>query len=520
VARIGSAEGDRKRFAAVAFGRLEDTSATSVAVPQEEKAMQFDLVISGGRVFAGGGSFTGDVAVTGERIAALGTGLAPHARQVIDATGRFVIPGAIDGHVHMRTEREAFCYDDTFETGSVAAAFGGTTTIIDQVQAEYGCTLNEEVDTRMALAEGLSAVDFGFHMNIREPVEARIEEIPSIMQRGLSSFKWFMAIPGWGVPDDYLLRGMYAAAELGALNIVHAENLGTILEKRRRHAAAGMRDMRRFTETYPSSTEGAAIALALGMAEEADSRLLVFHNTCREGVAAIRAAKERGVRAFGEAGLAWLTHTDAVYQGDQVAALPFLLTPPVRDAQHQAALWGGLRVGDLDIVSTDHAAVRLRPEAEARAVADGFGVDVAAQPEGPETLRDAQGRRVMPVLPPGGVETRLPMVYSEGVLRGRLSLERWVEVCCTRPAEIFDLPQKGRLHPGCDADIVVFDPQAEYTYGLDMLHSNTDYSVWEGWPGKGRAEKVFSRGRMIVDGTDWLGAPDHGRFLKRAPAGG
>lgn len=481
--------------------------------------MEFDLVISGGRVFAGGGSFVGDVAVSGERIVALGDNLGPQARKVIDAKGSYVLPGAIDGHVHMRTERDSFCYDDTFATGSIAAAFGGTTTIIDQVQAEYGLTLSEEVDTRMALAEGQSAVDFGFHMNIREPVEERLKEIPKIVERGLSSFKWFMAIPGWAVPDDYLLRGMYDVADLGALNIVHAENLGTILEKRRRNAAAGMRDMRRFVETYPSSTEGAAVALALGMAEEADSRLLVFHNTCIEGVAAIRAAKERGVRAYGEAGLAWLTHTDDIYQGDQVAALPFLLTPPIRDAAHQGALWRGLRVGDLDIVSTDHAAVRLRPEEEARAIAAGFGLDVEAPPENADTPRDAEGRRLMPVLPPGGVETRLAMTYSEGVMKGRLSPERWVEVCCTRPAEIFDLPQKGRLHPGCDADIVVFDPEAEFTYGLDMLHSNTDYSVWEGWPGKGRVSKVFSRGRLLVDGMEYHGAPDHGRFLKRSPAG-
>ncbi len=481
--------------------------------------MEFDLVISGGRVITGGGGFVGDVAVSGERIAALGAGLAPFAERVVDADGKYVIPGAIDGHVHMRTERETFRYDDTFATGSIAAAFGGTTTIIDQVQAEPGLTLAQEVDTRMALASGSSAIDFGFHMNIREPIEARLAEIPAIVERGLSSFKWFMAIPGWAVPDDYLMRGMYEVAELGGLNIVHAENVGVIMEKRRRNAAAGMRDMRRFVEGYPASTEGAAVTLALGMAEEAGSRLLVFHNTCIEGVAAIRAAKERGARAYGEVGLAWLTHTDAVYQGDQVAALPFLLTPPIRDAAHQAGLWRGLALGDLDIVSTDHAAMRMRPEDEARAVAAGFGVDVDAPPEGPETPRDAEGRRLMPVLPPGGVETRLPLVYSEGVLKGRLSLDRWVEACCVRPAEIFDLPQKGRLHPGCDADIVVFDPAAEFTYGLDMLHSDTDYSVWEGWPGKGRVEKVFSRGRMIVDGADYLGAADHGRFLKRRPAG-
>ena len=267
--------------------------------------MSYDLVITNGRVLTGAGTFEGDVAVADGRIAALGHGFV--GREAVDAAGRFVTPGAIDGHVHMRTERPSFCYDDTFETGSVAAAFGGTTTIIDQVQAEPGLTLAQELDTRMALAEGRSAVDFGFHMNIREPTEERLAEIPAIVGRGLSSFKWFMAIPGWAVPDDFLARGIHEVAALGALNIVHAENLGTILEMRRRKAAAGDRDIRRFIEAYPASTEAAAIALALGMAETSDSRMLIFHNTCAEGVAAIRAAKERGVRAYGEAGIPWLT---------------------------------------------------------------------------------------------------------------------------------------------------------------------------------------------------------------------
>ncbi len=497
---------------------LSQTEGNNAAVGvafrrSKEVAMTHDLVISGGRVVTGAGCFDGDVAVQDGRIVALGRGL--EGRERVEVAGRLVLPGAVDGHVHMRTERDSFCYDDTFATGSIAAAFGGTTTIIDQIQAEPDRTLAQEFDTRMALAEGQCAVDFAFHMNIRSSDPARLAEIPEIVSRGIPSFKWFMAIPGWVVPDETLLRGMIEVAACGGLNIVHAENMGAIKALRQRKAEAGDRDMRRFPSAYPAATESAACELALGMAEAADSRILLFHQTCAEGVSAIRRAKERGVAAFGEAGLAWLTHDASIYEGHQVAALPFLLTPPVRGPEHQAALWRGLRLGDLDIVSTDHAAVRMVPEDAAREIAAGFGVDVEAGPEGPDTPRDPQGRRLMPVLPPGNVETRFPLIHSEGVAKGRLSVKRWVEICCSAPADLFDLPQKGRLLPGCDADIVIFDPTAQVTYATEKLHSNTDYSVWDGWDCQGRIDMVFSRGRRIVDGEAYLGQADHGRYLTR-----
>ena len=475
--------------------------------------MSYDIVIRNGLLVNPSGSYVADVAIKGTQIACIGTNL--HGKQEIDALGKFVTPGAIDGHVHMRTEREAFCYDDTFASGSVAAAFGGTTTIIDQVQAEHGSSLSSELDTRMKLAEGQSCVDFGFHMNIREPITERLAEIPAIMARGITSFKWFMAIPGWGVSDDFLQRGMFDVAAVGGLSIVHAENQGVILEMRRRAAAAGRRNIVDFTRNYPAISEAAAIALAMSMTEIADGRTLIFHNTCAEGVAAIRAAKLRGVQAYGEAGLAWLTHTDAVYAGDQVAALPFLLTPPIRDAEHCDALWTGLQTGDLDIASTDHAAMRMVPEDKAREVAAYFGHDVNPPPVNDDTPHDANGNRLMPVLPPGGVETRFPLLYAKGVKTGRLSLERWIDVCCAAPARLFDLKHKGQLAPGFDADIVIFDPNKRHTYSVENLHSNTDYSVWEGWEVDGKVEKTFSRGRMIVDGDKFLGSGDHGAYLHR-----
>lgn len=476
--------------------------------------MTFDLVIKNGRVLTGQGEFTGDVAVTGETIAALGAGLT--GRTEVDARGKLVIPGAIDGHVHIRTERPSFCYDETFATGSLAAAFGGTTTIIDQIQVDPGLTLGEALDRRLGEAEGNSCVDFAFHMNIREELQERLDEIPAIMDRGITSFKWFMAIPGWGVSDEFLMRGMWETADRGALSVIHAENRGVLAAMRRRSAARNEHSLARFTENYPAATEAAAIELAMAMTEVTGGRTLIFHNTCAEGVAAIRRAKARGVRAFGEVCLAYLTHTEDIYRGDPVAALSFLVTPPIRDSRHQSALWDGLVRGDLDIVSTDHTAMRLVPEAKALEQAAYFGLKIDVPPADERTIRDAEGNRLMPLLPPGGVETRLPLIHSLGVAGGRMDAHRWVEVCCTNPARLFDLKTKGFLLPGYDADIVVFDPEAEHVYSVGNLHSNTDYSVWEGWKSRGRVDKTYSRGRLLVDGDRFVGPADHGRYLKRA----
>ncbi|HEV7254743.1 MAG TPA: amidohydrolase family protein [Mesorhizobium sp.] len=479
--------------------------------------MSFDLVIKNGRVISGIADFVGDVAVSGERIVAVGSDLS--GRHEVDATGKLVIPGAIDGHVHMRTERKSFCYDETFATGSVAAAFGGTTTIIDQIQVEPGLTLNEALDARLGEAEGQSSVDFAFHMNIREESDARLAEIGPIMARGITSFKWFMAIPGWGVSDEFLMRGMWETANRGALNVVHAENRGALAAMRKRSADRGGHSLARFTDNYPAPTEAAAIHLAMAMTEVTGGRTLIFHNTCAQGVEAIRAAKGRGVEAYGEVCLAYLTHDEDVYRGDPIEALPFLVTPPIRDAAHQLALWNGLARGDLDIVSTDHTAMRLVPEAQALELAGYFGLKIDVPPATPATRRDAAGNRLMPLLPPGGVETRLPLVYSRGVGAGKLDVHRWVEVCCSTPARLFDLRTKGHLLPGYDADIVIFDPDGEHVFSVETMHSNTDYSVWEGWKTKGRVEKTFSRGRLIVDGDRFLGGPDHGRYLHRSVQG-
>ena len=472
--------------------------------------LSYDLVIKSGRIVSERSDFIGDVAINGETIVALGHDLS--GKTEIDASGKLVIPGAIDGHVHMRTERSQFAYDETFATGSVAAAFGGTTTMIDQIQADPGLRLGDALRDRRALGEGQSCIDFTFHMNIREEIQQRLDEIADVIDQGITSFKWFMAIPGWGVSDEFLMKGMLTVGDAGALSIVHAENQGVLSAMRWRTPS---RDISRFSENYPASTEAAAIVLALSMAEVADCRTLVFHNTCVQGVAAIRDAKARGVKAYGEVCLAWLTHTDQVFAGDPIAAIPFLLTPPIRTGADQDALWKGLRSGDLDIVSTDHALMRRVPEERALELAEYFGLTINVPAPNADTPRDADGNRLMPLLTPGGIETRLPLVFSLGVATGRISLNRWVEICCSQPARLFDLDRKGQILPGYDADIVIFDPNAERTYSVSNLHSNTDYSVWEGWKCRGVVEKTLVRGKLVVDGDRFVASKDHGRYIAR-----
>lgn len=474
--------------------------------------MAYDLVIKNGHIISDGSDFVGDLAVNGEKIMALGQNLS--GKSEVDATGKLVIPGAIDGHVHMRTNRPAWVYDETFASGSVAAAFGGTTTMIDQVQAKYGHTLNEELDTRLAMACDETAIDYTFHMNIREPVAERLEEIPSIFERGITSFKWFMNLEGWMVPDEYLLRGMFEVAMHGGLSVIHAENYGVVTEMVRRYREMGRTDMKFFTERYPSSAEGAAVELAMAMTEIADTRTLIFHNTCIEGIEAIRNAKARGLEVYGEMGLGWGLFNDKIYQGDPVKALPFLLTPPVRGKAHQDRLWQGLAQGDLDIVSTDHTAMWLAPREQALNLAESFGIIIPNEEVKPIAVDD-EGNELLPLLPPGGVEVRLPMVYDYATKHDIFDVHRWVEVCCSNPAKIFDLRNKGHLLPGYDADIVIFDPQKEVTIKVNDLHSNTDYSVFEGMKIHGKVEKTFSRGTLLIDDDKFVGPQDHGQFIKR-----
>jgi dihydropyrimidinase len=455
-------------------------------------ARPFDLVVRGGRVVDRDRDEAADVGVVDGRVAAVGPGL--EGRRVVDATGMLVIPGAVDGHVHIRTERDQDAYDDTFATGSVAAAFGGVTTFLDQVQVEpgRGLTLAAAVDARLAEAEGQCVVDYGFHVNPREPRRDLLAEIPELARSGFPSFKFFMNYEGYALPDDALLFGMQQVARAGGLAIVHAENKAVIEELTRQNDDAGRTGLAWYGSARPSVMEGEATHRALALAHVAGCRVLLFHVTSAEGVTEIARAKERGQQAFGEAVLHYLVLDESLLEDPEVGAA-FELSPPLRTEEHRTAQWEGLRAGVLDVVSTDHGPRRL--------------------------VRDARGRLVPP-RGTSGIEVRLALVHELGVRAGRISLQRWVDVCCTRPAEVFGLPGKGRIAPGCDADIVVFDPEREVTISHTLLHSNVDHSTWEGVTVRGWPVTTIVRGEVVVADGELLGAPGHGRLAPRGRAPG
>lgn len=446
--------------------------------------MSYDLVVKGGLVVTAEESFVADVGVSGERIAAIGSDL--EGARELHARGLYVLPGAIDGHIHL-TDPSFLPYTlptaDSFATASVAAAFGGVTTLVDFAQPDVGQPLLEELERRRSDADGETVLDYALHLNLRDPDPARLAEFPAVFERGVPSFKLFMAYEGYRLPDMAVFRAMEAVAARNGLAIVHAENEDVILELGTRLAAEGKTGPRWLRAMCPAVAEGEAVHRAIALAELAGARVLVFHISCAEGVREVRLAKERGQAVLGEATSQHLVLTDELLQDDGFHAQSLGVRPPIRDEAHQRELWRGLTDGALDIVSTDHC------------------------PRHPLETEH----------PPGasGIEPRLSLVHEFGVRTGRISLERWVDVCCTAPAEVFALPRKGKLRPGYDADIVLFDPEKEVALSPQTLHSPIGFTSYEGFTVRGFPATTVSRGEVIVEGGAFVGAPGRGRFLER-----
>lgn len=446
----------------------------------------FDLVVRGGRIVTAREDYLADVAVTGGTFAAIGSRL--RGAREIDASGKLVIPGAIDGHVHMRTERPTSVYDDDWDSGTIAAAFGGVTAIVDQAQVEPGLTLTDGVEQRLAAAAGRTVIDYGLHVNLREANVERISEFAALAARGMPSFKFYMTYDTYKVPDDVLFAAMQEVARLGGLAIAHAENDVMIAELERQNAAAGRTGARANAAARPPELEAEAVYRCLAMARVAGARALIFHVTAADAVRELAAAKARGQAVFGEAVLPYLMLTiDAA--DDPVSGTALDIGPPLRDEAHRESLWRGLASGALDIVSTDHGPRRR--------------------------IRAADGALVTP---PGtsGVEVRLPLTYTFGVRADHFSAQRWVQVCCTGPAEVFGLARKGRILPGYDADLVVFDPERRVTLSHTNLHSNIDHATYEGVEVVGYPVVTIGRGEVLVENGELQVAPGRGRFVERS----
>jgi dihydropyrimidinase len=444
----------------------------------------YDLVVKNGLVVTAEQASIADVAVAGERIAAVGRGLGGTVE--LDATGCYVIPGAVDGHVHFDDPTfppYALPTADSFATGTRAAAFGGTTTVVDFAQPAVGQSLLGGVEQRLADADGEAVIDYGLHVNIRDPDPSRLDEVPDLFRRGVPSLKLYMAYDGYRIPDAAIFRAMTAFGAEGGLAILHAENDDVIRELGARLAAEGKTGPEWLVSACPPEAEAEAVHRAIVLAGIAGARLLVFHLSCAEAADEVRRAKQRGSDVAGEVTSHGLVLEQSALRSGDLHAQSLAVRPPLRDAAQRDALWDALAAGTIDIVSSDHCP---------RVPRDGFNPAGAS-----------------------GVETRLSLVHELGVRTGRIDLSRWVSACCTRPAEIFGLERKGRLRAGCDADIVVFDPSREKTLSVDALHSALPFSTYEGIAVRGFPVTTISRGEVIVADGEFRGEAGRGRFVER-----
>jgi dihydropyrimidinase len=446
--------------------------------------LTYDLVVKGGLVVTAEQAAVADVAVSGERIAAVGNGL--RGAVELDARGLYVIPGAVDGHVHLTDPTfppYAALTADSFATGTRAAAFGGVTTVVDFAQPAVGQPLVDGLEQRLADAAGEAVVDYGLHLNLRDPDPARLEEVPAVFARGVPSFKLYMAYEGYRLPDAAIFRALAAVGAHGGLSVLHAENDDVIGELTRRLEAEGKTGPAWLAAACPPEAEAEAVHRAIALAGLAGSRLLVFHLSCAEAAREVAAAKRNGRDVAGEVTSHGLVLEQSALRAGDLLAQSRAVRPPLRDATQRDALWGALAAGTIDIVSSDHC------------------------PRVPLETSNPAGV--------SGIEARLALVHAFGVGSGRIDLCRWVEACCTRPAQLFGLAQKGRLRPGCDADIVLFDPEREVTLSVDTLHSALPFSSYEGITVRGYPETTISRGEVIVAGGAFVGAAGRGRFVER-----
>ncbi|MFI6042820.1 dihydropyrimidinase [Nocardia sp. NPDC051321] len=461
--------------------------------------------IYGGTVVSATGSQLLDVLVDGETIVAvvqpgstaLGADLTAAAEVAIDATGKYVIPGGVDGHTHMQMPFGGTEASDTFETGTRAAAWGGTTTIVDFVVQTPGERLQDTLGAWHQKAAGKCAIDYGFHQIIGEVNDESLKGMSELVSEGVTSFKLFMAYPGvFYSTDGQILRAMQSAGDLGALLMMHAENGIAIDVLVEQSIARGDTAPYFHGTSRPWQMEEEATHRAIMLAQLTGAPLYVVHVSAKQALEQIATARGNGQNVFGE------TCPQYLYLSleEQLGAPGFegakwVCSTPLRSRAegHQDELWRYLRTGDVTTVSTDHCPFCMKDQKEL-----GIG-DFSKIPNGI-----------------GGVEHRMDLMF-QGVKSGQISLERWVEVCCTTPARMFGMyPRKGVISPGADADIVIYDPDGHTSIGLGKTHHmNMDYSAYEGFEIDGHVDTVLSRGRVVIDNGAYLGSAGHGRFVKR-----
>jgi dihydropyrimidinase len=454
-------------------------------------------LIKNGHIVTAVDSYIADILIDGETIALIGKDLSALVGEVdktIDASNKLVIPGGIDPHTHMDLPFGGTAASDDFETGTRAAAFGGTTTIIDFAVQYKGQALNEALDAWFAKSEGKAVTDYGFHLICTDLPDERLPELKTMIDQGVTSFKLFMAYPGVFLVDDgTIFKAMTTAGEHGGLICMHAEN-GVIIDVLVKRALAEGRTAPKYHAlTRPTKAEAEGVHRAIAIAEMAHSPVYIVHLSCHDALKEVQYARDLGLPAFAETCPQYLFLDHSYYEAEGFEGAKYVMTPPLRDKMNQEQLWRGLRGNDLQVISTDHCPFCMKEQKEL-------------------------GRDDFSKIPNGGpgVEHRMSLIYSGGVAEGRISLNRFVELTSTAAAKIFGLfPKKGTIAVGSDADIVVFDPNREQTISAATHHMRVDYSAYEGWKLKGAVDAVLSHGEVVVENNEWRGKTGAGRFLKR-----
>ncbi len=457
------------------------------------KPINMKTLIKNGRIVTAVDDYHADILIEDEQISVIGKTLEMEVDLTIDASNKLVIPGGIDPHTHMELPFGGTESSDDFFTGTRAAAFGGTTTIIDFAVQTKGEAMTAGVDKWHQKAQGKTAIDYGFHLITTEFEDGDEKEMYRLMDEGITSFKLFMAYPGVFLADDAtIFRAMSAAGNRGGLICMHAENGIVINEIIKRALAQGRTAPKYHALTRPTIAEAEGVHRAIAIAEMAESPVYIVHLSCTDALNQVREARDRGIAAFAETCPQYLFHSIEDY-GEGFDGAKYVMTPPLREKHNQAELWKGLKMDDLQVISTDHCPFCMKEQKE-------LGKDDFSK------------------IPNGapGVENRMSLIYNGGVVENRISLNRFVELTSTAAAKMFGLfPKKGTIAVGSDADIVIFDPEKEHTFGVEHEHMNVDYSSYEGWRVKGKVETVLSRGKVVIENGEHVGKQGDGQFLKR-----
>ncbi len=453
-------------------------------------------LIKNGTIVTAVDTYRGDVLVEDERISTIGRELAIDADRVIDASGKYVLPGGVDAHTHLDMPFGGTTSADDFESGTIAAAYGGTTSIVDFAIQYKGERLHAAWENWARRAEGKAVIDYGFHMIITDLTDQVEAEMDALVRQGITSFKLFMAYRGVLMLDDgSIFRALLRTGTNGGTICMHAENGDVIDVLVRRALAEGHTAPKFHALTRPARAEAEATHRAICLAEMADVPIYIVHLSAAEALEKVTEARDRGLPVFAETCPQYLFLSHDNYEEPGFDGAKYVMSPPLRPKAGQEALWRGLAFNDLQAISTDHCPFCMKEQKEL-------------------------GRGDFSKIPNGapGIETRMSLVYDGGVRPGYISLNRFVELTSTSPAKIFGLyPRKGTIAPGADADLVVFDPERQVTLSAKTLHMRVDYNPYEGRQVTGAPDTVLSRGRVIIDGGRFVGRAGCGSFIKRQP---